>query len=31
MGETLETSAELAKEKGQFPNFDWDGYSQSFL
>jgi len=26
-----ETSAELAKEKGQFPNFDWDGYSQSLF
>ena len=26
-----ETSAELAKEKGQFPNFDWDGYSQGLF
>ena len=26
-----ETSTELAKEKGQFPNFDWDGYSQSLF
>ena len=26
-----ETSAELAKEKGQFPNFDWDGYSESLF
>ena len=26
-----ETSADLAKEKGQFPNFDWDGYSQSLF
>ena len=26
-----ETSAELAKEKGKFPNFDWDGYSQSLF
>ena len=26
-----ETSAELAKEKGQFPNFDWDGCSQSLF
>ena len=26
-----ETSAELAKEKGEFPNFDWDGYSQSLF
>ena len=26
-----ETSAELAMEKGQFPNFDWDGYSQSLF
>ena len=24
-----ETSAELAQEKGQFPNFDWKGYSKS--
>ena len=24
-----ETSAELAKEKGQFPNFDWNGFSKS--
>lgn len=23
------TSIELSREKGQFPNFDWDGYSQS--
>ena len=28
---TYETSAALAKEKGQFPNFDWDGYSQSLF
>ena len=26
-----ETSAELAKEKGQFPNFDWEGYSESLF
>ncbi len=26
-----ETSVDLAKEKGQFPNFDWDGYSQSLF
>ena len=26
-----ETSVELAKEKGQFPNFDWDGYSESLF
>ncbi len=26
---TYETSVELAKEKGQFPNFDWEGYSKS--
>ena len=26
-----ETSAALAEEKGQFPNFDWDGYSQSLF
>jgi len=26
-----ETSADLAKEKGQFPNFDWDGYSKSLF
>ena len=26
-----ETSADLAKEKGQFPNFDWDGYSESLF
>jgi len=26
-----ETSIDLAKEKGQFPNFDWDGYSQSLF
>ncbi len=24
-----ETSAELAEEKGQFPNFDWNGFSKS--
>ena len=24
-----ETSLELAKEKGEFPNFDWSGYSKS--
>ncbi|MBE76995.1 MAG: ribonucleoside-diphosphate reductase, adenosylcobalamin-dependent [Candidatus Marinimicrobia bacterium] len=24
-----ETSVELAKEKGQFPNFDWKGYNKS--
>ena len=24
-----ETSIELAKEKGQFPNFDWKGYNKS--
>ncbi|MCH7764084.1 MAG: adenosylcobalamin-dependent ribonucleoside-diphosphate reductase [Candidatus Marinimicrobia bacterium] len=24
-----ETSIELAQEKGQFPNFDWSGYSKS--
>jgi len=24
-----ETSSELSIEKGQFPNFDWDGYSKS--
>ena len=28
---SYETSAALAKEKGQFPNFDWDGYSQSLF
>ena len=26
-----ETSVELAKEKGEFPNFDWDGYSESLF
>ena len=26
---TYETSAELAEEKGQFPNFDWNGFSKS--
>ena len=26
-----ETSAELAQEKGGFPNFDWDGYSESLF
>ena len=26
-----ETSAALAEEKGQFPNFDWDGYSESLF
>ncbi|NOZ04206.1 MAG: adenosylcobalamin-dependent ribonucleoside-diphosphate reductase [FCB group bacterium] len=26
---TYETSIELAKEKGAFPNFDWNGYSKS--
>ena len=26
---SYETSAELAIEKGQFPNFDWSGYSKS--
>jgi ribonucleoside-diphosphate reductase alpha chain len=26
-----ETSVDLAKEKGQFPNFDWEGYSQSLF
>ena len=26
---TYETSIELAKEKGAFPNFDWSGYSKS--
>lgn len=26
---SYETSIELAKEKGQFPNFDWSGYSKS--
>lgn len=26
---TYETSIELAREKGQFPNFDWSGYSKS--
>ena len=26
-----ETSADLAQEKGQFPNFDWDGYSESLF
>ena len=24
-----ETSAQLAVEKGQYPNFDWQGYSKS--
>ena len=28
---SYETSAALAKEKGKFPNFDWDGYSQSLF
>ena len=28
---SYETSTALAKEKGQFPNFDWDGYSQSLF
>ena len=26
-----ETSAALAQEKGGFPNFDWDGYSESLF
>jgi len=26
-----EISAALAEEKGQFPNFDWDGYSESLF
>ena len=26
-----ETSADLAQEKGGFPNFDWDGYSESLF
>ena len=26
-----ETSIELAKEKGEFPNFDWDGYYESLF
>ena len=26
-----ETSAQLAQEKGGFPNFDWDGYSESLF
>ena len=26
---TQETSVQIAKEKGPFPNFDWKGYSQS--
>ena len=26
-----ETSAALAEEKGEFPNFDWDGYSESLF
>ena len=26
---TYDTSVELAKEKGPFPNFQWEGYSQS--
>ena len=26
-----ETSVELAKEKGEFPNFDWDGYYESLF
>ncbi len=26
---TYETSVQLAKEKGQFPNFNWKGYSKS--
>ncbi|MCF7902386.1 MAG: adenosylcobalamin-dependent ribonucleoside-diphosphate reductase [Candidatus Marinimicrobia bacterium] len=26
---SYETSMELAREKGAFPNFDWDGYRQS--
>ena len=28
---SYETSVELAKEKGEFPNFDWDGYSESLF
>tara|TARA_X000000368_G_scaffold197457_1_gene155842 strand:+ start:139 stop:2538 length:2400 start_codon:yes stop_codon:yes gene_type:complete len=28
---SYETSVELAEEKGQFPNFDWDGYSESLF
>ncbi|NQV38168.1 MAG: adenosylcobalamin-dependent ribonucleoside-diphosphate reductase [Candidatus Marinimicrobia bacterium] len=26
---TYETSSDLAREKGAFPNFDWNGFSQS--
>jgi ribonucleoside-diphosphate reductase alpha chain len=26
---SYETSAKLAKEKGQFPNFNWEGYSKT--
>ncbi len=26
---TYETSSDIAREKGAFPHFDWDGYSQS--
>ena len=26
---SYETSAQLSKEKGQFPNFNWEGYSKS--
>ena len=26
---TYETSVQLAKEKGEFPNFDWKGYNKS--
>jgi ribonucleoside-diphosphate reductase alpha chain len=26
---SYETSADLAEEKGRFPNYDWDGYSKS--
>ena len=26
---SYETSAQLSREKGQFPNFNWEGYSKS--
>ena len=26
-----ETSSDLAKEKGEFPNFDWNGYKKSYF